>query len=131
MKQRSAHSAVEESSPTEGGTRVEERNEEIYEPLGFNIQQLPLYGASGSGLDPQHDASVKAAENVEEHQFIPSFSSTSPVHCNQEDNTSHESRNLSALWNSAGEDFSFSLQLGDREPKRQRSDATLRIESPN
>jgi len=127
MKQRSAYSTIEESSPSEGGARIEERNEEISEPLGFNIQQLPLDGASGSGL--QQDASgdfhvgtsAKAVKNVEEHQFIPS----SPIHCNQEDNSTHEARNPSALWNSSDEDLSFSLQLGDREPKRQRSDPII------
>lgn len=91
MKQRSTHSTMEEPSPTVGGTLLEERNDEIYEPLGINLEKLPLAGASGSGINLQQDVnsefhvdtSVHTANEAVERQFFPSFSCISPVHHKQ------------------------------------------------
>ncbi|KAH7654494.1 Peptidase S1 PA clan protein [Dioscorea alata] len=123
-------STVGESSPT----LPKEKPEEAYESLGLKIQQLPVDDASGSGLIPPfthaefHVDNLVATNNVEEHQFIPSFIQ-SPLHRNHDDNSS-ELKSLSALRNSSDEDLCFSLQLGDREPKRQRTEPTFSNGSP-
>ncbi|KAG1365079.1 putative protein NARROW LEAF 1 [Cocos nucifera] len=127
------NSAVGESSPTVG-TIPNEKIDEIYEPLGLNIQQFPPEGASGSAMNPPFTHGEfpvdtrEAANNVEEHQFISNFISMSPMHRNKENNP--ELKNLSELRNSTDEDLSVSLHLGDREPKRPRSDPTLSLDSP-
>jgi len=116
-------STVGESSPNLC-TLPKENTEEIYEPLGINIEELPLDLPSGSGSNPppfttmdfQVDAAVKVNNKVEEHSFI----SMSPVHRCQEENS--ELKSLSPLRNAAEEDLCVSLQLGEREPKRQRSE---------
>lgn len=116
-------STVGESSPNLR-TLPKENTVEIYQPLGINIEELPRDGASGSGSNPpafahmefQMDA-VEVNNKVEEHSFI----SMSPVHRNQEDNP--ELKSLSTLRTSEDEeDLCVSLRLGDREPKRQRSE---------
>lgn len=95
--------------------------DEIYEPLGINAPE----GASGSETKQSftgvefHVDTIEVANNVEEHQFITSFISLSPVHHNQEDGPERKN-NLSALANSSDEDLCVSLQLGDRDHKRQR-----------
>ncbi|WOL18840.1 hypothetical protein Cni_G27637 [Canna indica] len=123
------HSTVGESSPT-ACTLPNEKIDEIYEPLGINPQQFPSEGASGSeikqsltGVEFQVDT-IEVANNVEEHQFIPNFISMSPMHREE----SPERKNLSELVNSSDEDLCVSLQLGDRELKRQRSDPTLSLD---
>lgn len=125
------NSAVAESSPT-GENLPSEKVDEIYEPLGINIQQLPPEGASGLGVDqPFTDLeyqveTTEGGNNVEERQFIANFISMSPMHRTQEEDS--ERRNLSALINSSDEDLSVSLHLGDREHKRQRSDPALSLD---
>ncbi|KAJ6802122.1 uncharacterized protein M6B38_193655 [Iris pallida] len=121
-------STVGESSPNLC-TLQKEKTEEIYQPLGINIEQVPCDGASGSGLNPspftnvefQMDT-VEGNNKLEEHSFI----SMSPVHRNQEDTP--ELNNLLTLRNSPDEDdLCVSLHLGEREPKRQRSEPTLGV----
>ncbi|KAJ8627698.1 hypothetical protein MRB53_021005 [Persea americana] len=56
QEQRSASAAIVgstagESSPEEG-MLLKDKTREIYEPMGLNIQQLPMEGASGIGLSP-------------------------------------------------------------------------------
>ncbi|KAJ6843525.1 uncharacterized protein M6B38_295535 [Iris pallida] len=114
-------STVGESSPNLC-TLQKEKTEEIYQPLGLNIEQLPCDGASGSGLNPSPFTNVEfqvdtveGNNKVEEHSFI----SMSPVHRNQEDTP--ELKNLLTLRNSPDEDdLCVSLHLGDRESKRKR-----------
>ncbi|XP_073004128.1 protein NARROW LEAF 1-like [Typha latifolia] len=124
-------SAVGESSPTIC-TLLNEKTDEIHGPLDLNIQQLPPQGASGSGVDQSfmhtefHVDTVEAANDVEEHQFIPNVIDTGTMRCKPEGTT--ELKSLSALRNTSDEDFFVSLQLGDPEPKRQRSDPTLDID---
>lgn len=129
-RQRTTTSTMEESCPTVAPTNTaEERNKCMFEPLGINIQQVPIEGTSASGVDLEH-TDINRESNMEEHQFIPSF--VSPIDLNQED-TSHElRRNLSTLKNSSDEDEGMyvSLELGDRGSKRQRSGSALKIESP-
>lgn len=104
----------------------------IYKPLGIDIQSVD--GASGSGLTNSytklefHVDTVETPKNVEEHQFIPSFAGASPLIKNPKDNP--EQKTLSALRNLSEEDDCVSLHLGDREPKRQRSEPSLSIDSP-
>lgn len=95
---------------------------EIYEALGQNMQQQPHHGNVEFHVDM-----VEVANNVKEYQFIPNFH-VSPMHHNQEG--SHESRNFSPPRDSSDEELCVSLHLGDREPKRKRSDPAPRKESP-
>ncbi|CAL9079044.1 unnamed protein product [Musa textilis] len=115
------NSAVGASSPIVGSLPAAE----IFEPLGSNLQQFPPEGGSGSGENVPfsdmafHVDTAEVANNVEEHQFIPNLISMLPMH-RREDNL--ERKNLSAPTNLSDEDLCVSLQLGDREPKKQRSD---------
>ncbi|XP_028550750.1 protein NARROW LEAF 1 isoform X2 [Dendrobium catenatum] len=122
-------STVGESSLTIGNL-PNDKADDIYKPLDINL----VDGAAGSGINDcykqlefQVDI-VDTVKNVEEHQFITSFAGASPLHKNQEDNP--EQKTLSALRNSSEEDVCVSLHLGDREPKRQRSEPAFSIDSP-
>ncbi|KAK9133920.1 hypothetical protein Scep_013448 [Stephania cephalantha] len=124
-------STVGESSPVEGVLPKDEKKD--IEPLGFNIEQMPVEGGSAAETNPlfihsefKLDDTVEAVPNVE-HQFLPNHVDRSPLHRNiiQEN---EELKSLSALRNSSEEDLCFSLQLGDREPKRKRLDSTYSIE---
>ncbi|KAJ8642005.1 hypothetical protein MRB53_018699 [Persea americana] len=136
QEQRSASAAVVdstvgESSPPEG-MLPKDKTEEIYEPLDFNLHQISLEGASGSAVNPPFIHSEFHIDRVEttttnvEHQFISNFIGLSPQHQDQEGNL--ELNNLSALRDSSDDDLCVSLQLGEREPKRQRSNPTFSIE---
>ncbi|XP_038970201.1 protein NARROW LEAF 1-like [Phoenix dactylifera] len=114
-------STVGDSSPIECSL-PKDKNEEISEALGQNIQQQPRLGNVEFHVDM-----VEVANNVKEYQFIPNFN-VPPMHHNQE--VSHESRTISPLRDSSDEDLCVSLHLGDREPKRKRSDPASTIESP-
>ena len=107
--------------------------ENTYEPLGINIEELPRDGPSGSGSNPPPftnmdfhvDVPIEVNNKVEEHSFI----SMSPVHRSQGENP--ELKSLSTLRNVAEEeDICVSLRLGDREPKRQRSEPAGNSDSP-
>lgn len=98
------------------------------EPLGLHIQHLPL--EDGAGAPDINSSPTEGALDLEdvvnaapsfEHQFIPSFVGQ-PVmhHDDQQDRL--ESENLSVLKNACDEDLSFSLQLGENEPKRRKSE---------
>lgn len=106
------------------------------EPLGLNIQQIPVEDGVG-GLDVnsspveteyQLEDGVNVGPSVE-HQFIPSFIGRSPLHRNDH-RYNVVSENLSALRDGSNEDLGFSLQLGDHEPKRRRSDPSPSTEEP-
>ncbi|RLM98607.1 uncharacterized protein C2845_PM06G29770 [Panicum miliaceum] len=111
-----ANSNATESSPV-AGPQENDKVDKIYEPLGINIQQLPRDGSAASTDQPN--------ENVEEHQFIPNLIGMSPMRDGQEGNG--ELNNLTNLENSP-DDICIGLHLGEREPKRQRSDSTLDID---
>ncbi|PSS03167.1 TRNA (guanine(37)-N1)-methyltransferase [Actinidia chinensis var. chinensis] len=98
------------------------------EPLGLHIQHVPLEDVAAgpdmnsSPVETEFDLEdkVKVGPSVE-HQFIPSFIGRSPLHRNnQRDRVA--SGNLSALRADSAEDLCVSLQLGDNELKRRRSD---------
>jgi hypothetical protein len=73
-----------------------------------------------------HVDTVEGINNVEERQFIPNLIGMSPMRETQEGNG--ELDNLAELENSP-DDICFSLHLGEREPKRLRSDSkTLDID---
>ncbi|KAK1326281.1 hypothetical protein QJS10_CPA01g00630 [Acorus calamus] len=117
-------STVDESSPMEGTLTVpKEKTEKI--PLGLNIEHFPIDGGSGSGTKFQVDG-IDVSPNME-HQFMPSLLTMSPMHRDQQEEDNSKSKNLSALRNLSDEDLSVSLQLGDRELKKQCSDSTLDI----
>ncbi|CAA0815503.1 Trypsin family protein [Striga hermonthica] len=84
------------------------------EPLGLNIQQIPLEDrACGPDINSS-PAEGPLGPCLEEHQFITSF--------NRKPIDTLETENLSVLRNDGGEDLSFSLQLGENEPKRRKSE---------
>jgi len=111
-----ANSNATESSPV-AGPQENDKVDKIFEPLGINIQQLPRDGSATSTDQPN--------ENVEEHQFIPNLIGMSPMRDGQEGNG--ELNNLANLENSP-DDICIGLHLGEREPKRLRSDSTLDID---
>ncbi|XP_078436663.1 trypsin family protein isoform X2 [Wolffia australiana] len=96
-------------------TPTPEKPDDIFEPLGHNIQHIPVSGASGSRTNRGFDG-IDMGKNVEELQFIPN----SPIHRSQENS---ELKNLSVLRDEADEDLCCALHLGDREAKRKRSDS--------
>ncbi|KAJ4970666.1 hypothetical protein NE237_003765 [Protea cynaroides] len=127
-------STVGESSPAEG-TQAKDKTEEIFGPLGFNIHHIPVQDEHSAEANPHLAPSefhledgVEALANVE-HQFIPNLIGCLPIHQNDQQNRL-ESKSLSALRNGADEDICVSLQLGDREPKRRRSECIIDLEEP-
>lgn len=127
-EQRTALAAAVDSTVGESHPTVD-----TLQPVGIDIQQLPLEGPSGSETNrsviPEFQVDkVEVPANVEELQFIPNFIGMSPLHRDQEDNP--ELKSLSALRNSSEEDICVSLHLGDRQPKRQRTDPTVASDSP-
>ncbi|KAK3143717.1 hypothetical protein QOZ80_4AG0304070 [Eleusine coracana subsp. coracana] len=110
-----ANSAVGESSTAVVTTVPEEKVEEVFEPLGIKIEQLPRPDVAASGTEGEDAAVI----NVEEHQFISNFVGMSPVRGDQEDAPRHIIANLN---NPSEEELAMSLHLGDREPKRLRAD---------
>ncbi|XP_022848332.1 uncharacterized protein LOC111370721 isoform X2 [Olea europaea var. sylvestris] len=110
------------------------------EPLGLHIQHLPL--ENGAGGPDINSSPVEAAFDLEEglnpgpsveHQFIPSFSGRSIIHRDDQQETEERLMlgNLSVLRNTSDEDIRFSLQLGENEPKRRRSEPIIpRMEEP-
>ncbi|KAL6198903.1 hypothetical protein ACLB2K_028691 [Fragaria x ananassa] len=128
-------STVGDSSPLDG-LLPKEGPEDKFESLGLQIQRIPLDVEPGSlPMSPSlvetefHlEDGIKAVPSVE-HQFIPSFVSGSPLHkMNQMGRTVSE--NLSSLRNSCDEDICFSLQLGDNEAKRRRSETSTSTVEP-
>ncbi|KAJ8627695.1 hypothetical protein MRB53_021002 [Persea americana] len=105
-----------------------EKNGEKPRPMGIIWGgTLPGEGASGIGLSSPfthanfHVDGVNTA-NVE-HQFIPNLLGMSPMH---QDNGDYPESNKA--FRDAPEEVSVSLQLGEREPKRQCSDSTFTLE---
>ncbi|CAI9782230.1 unnamed protein product [Fraxinus pennsylvanica] len=121
-------STVGESSSL-GRVTAKDKSEENFEPIGLSIKQASTGNDSQQAVLPplRHDDShiecgIERAPGVE-HQFIPSFSSKSPVSRNQA-----ALKNLSDLRNGPEGEIYVSLQLGEPEPKRRNpSDAPLDI----
>ncbi|KAH7860396.1 hypothetical protein Vadar_012965 [Vaccinium darrowii] len=98
------------------------------EPLGLHIPHVPLEDGAGvldinsSPVETEFESEDKVQSGPSvEHQFIPSFNGWSPLHRNNKlDKVASE--NLSALRADPDEDLYVSLQLGDNEPKRRRSE---------
>lgn len=99
------------------------------EPLGLHIQHIPL--EDGAVAPDINSSPVEGVFDLEdgvsnigpsfEHQFIPSFNGEPRMH--QDDPQERLiSENLSILKNASDEDISFSLQLGENEPKRRKSE---------
>ncbi|KAK4285725.1 hypothetical protein QN277_002381 [Acacia crassicarpa] len=117
---------------------TKDKTEDKFEPLGFQIQSIPL-GLEPSNEEVKPSIDVKTEFQVEdginvggpsiELQFIPSFTGRSPLHKNESlDRVATE--NLSSLRNGCEEDLCVSLQLGDNEAKRRRSEALTNTEEP-
>ncbi|XP_030494367.2 protein NARROW LEAF 1 [Cannabis sativa] len=130
-------STVGDSSTTPDRIHPKEKAEK-FEPLGLQIQHIPLDVEPSSPARNSFYVETKfqVEEGPEEapipsveHQFIPSFPRRSPLHHNSlKERVASE--NLSLLRNGCGEDFCVSLQLGDNEAKRRRSDASTSAEEP-
>ncbi|KAL9678436.1 hypothetical protein QQ045_016280 [Rhodiola kirilowii] len=106
-------STVGDSSP------LFEKDEEKMNPLGIQIQHIPMeLGHNGTTNPLELDAEIPAVE----HQFIPSFLGQSPLNKNHQQHQVAVQENLSALRNICDEDVTVSLQLGDNEAKRRRTD---------
>ncbi|KAF5729198.1 hypothetical protein HS088_TW21G01357 [Tripterygium wilfordii] len=95
-----------------------------FEPLNLNIQQVLVeeefhQGLTAPFLHPEFHIGDRVEKPPEiEHQFIPSFTGTSPEHkkgrCEN-----LEWKNSLALSNSSDEELRVSLQLGEPELKRR------------
>ncbi|KAK9741328.1 hypothetical protein RND81_03G097900 [Saponaria officinalis] len=128
------NSAVGDSSPTDGLPL--DKTKEDFQPLGLQIEQLPVENGipvpdmNSSAMDTDFDLedAAKAGPSIE-HQFIPNFLTKSPLHKSDQEEIK-VSENLSALRNGSDEDICVSLQLGDNELKRRRSDASTSSDEP-
>lgn len=114
-----------------------DRVEDKFEPLGLQIQSIP------SGVEPncqdmkpsiletefKLEDGIKVGGPSIEHQFIPSFIGRSPLHKNNLQEKA-ATENLSSLRSGCDEDLCVSLQLGDNEAKRRRSEASTSTEEP-
>jgi hypothetical protein len=120
QQQRIALVAAVNSAGGESSTAVvtapEEKVEEVFEPLGIKIEQLPRPDVPAPGTDGEDAAVI----NVEEHQFISNFGGMSPERGDQDAPRPH----IANLNNPSEEELAMSLHLGDRdrEPKRLRTD---------
>ncbi|XP_074286669.1 protein NARROW LEAF 1-like isoform X2 [Silene latifolia] len=127
------NSAVGDSSPTDG-LPLDKSKE--FQPLGLQIQHLPIENGppgpdmNSSAMETEFDLedAAQVAPSVE-HQFIPNFLRQSPLHKSDQEEMK-VSENLSALRNGSDEDLYVSLQLGDNELKRRRSDASTSSDEP-
>ncbi|AQK46122.1 protein NARROW LEAF 1 isoform X2 [Zea mays] len=97
-----ANSAAGESS-TAAAPVLEEKVEEIFEPLGIKIEQLRRHDVSAS------EAEEAAGINVEERQFISNFVGRSPVRDDQ-----GAPRQIANLNNPSEEELAMLLHLGDQ-----------------
>jgi hypothetical protein len=128
-------STVGDSSPPDG-MLPKDKAEDRFEPLGLQIQHIPLEVERGSPtVNPSlmetgfHlEDGIKMAPSVE-HQFIPSFTSGSPLHQNNLQ-IRGVPENLSSLRSGCDEDICVSLHLGDNDAKRRRSEASTSTEEP-
>ena len=106
-------SAVGESSMV--GVTPQEKVEEMFEPLGIKIQQLPRHNMSSSATEGEGAANMSS--DMEEHQFISNFVGMSPERRDEDAPRSM----VANLNNPSEEELAMSLHLGDQEPKRPRS----------
>ncbi|KAE8769641.1 hypothetical protein D1007_58742 [Hordeum vulgare] len=126
-----ANSTATESSPVAATPQEAEKVDKIYEPLGINIQQLPRDGPANSTEQPFGPGEFRVdtveginSSNVEERQFIPNLMGMSSMRDEQGGNGELENNNSCNLESPAEDNICFSLHLGEREPKRLRSDTT-------
>ncbi|KAM0865629.1 hypothetical protein ACQ4PT_043133 [Festuca glaucescens] len=94
----------------------QEKVEEIFEPLGIKIQQLPRHDMTSSAAEGEGAANTPS--DMEEHQFISNFVGVSPVRHDKDAPRSI----IANLNNPSEEELAMSLHLGDREPKRLHLD---------
>lgn len=114
---------------TVGDSSPKEKSEDKFESLGLQIQHIPLdiertsseTNISLMETDFQLDDTVKTGPSVE-HQFIPSFFGQSPPLHQNSLSAKAASESLASFRNGCDDDLSVSLQLGDNEAKRRRSD---------
>lgn len=119
-------SIVGDSSPA-NGMLMKDKSEDKFELLGIQIQRIPLeVDEERKPMETEFhlEDGMKAGPSVE-HQFIvPSSIERSPLHQNEVSDKA-VSENLASLRNDCDEeDIYVSLQLGDNEAKRRRSEAS-------
>ncbi|XP_030474898.1 protein NARROW LEAF 1 [Syzygium oleosum] len=123
-------STVGDSSPPDG-IMGKDKTDEKLDSLGLQIEHIPLEVEPSSSemnpslMDPDFtiEDGIKAGPSIE-HEFIPpSFCRWAPLHQNKSPDKM-VSQNLSSLRNNCDEDVCVSLQLGDNEARRRRSDAS-------
>ncbi|GAB2265338.1 Protein NARROW LEAF 1 [Dionaea muscipula] len=119
-------SAVGDSSPKE---KIRDGE---FGSLGLQIQHIPVenghigpdmnFPAVEAEINLQDEDRIKTGPSVE-HQFMGSFVTNQPPSpmLKKEHMDGESSENLSALRHPRDEDICVSLQLGDNEPKRRRS----------
>lgn len=139
QEQRAASAAAIASTVGDSSTPdrvlLKDKSENKFEPLGFQIQHIPLeVDCNSPETNPstlktefQLEDGINAGPSIE-HQFIPSFIGRSPLHKNFSDKVVSE--NLASLRNGCDEDLCVSLHLGDNEAKRRRSEASTSTEEP-
>ncbi|XP_051218934.2 protein NARROW LEAF 1 [Lolium perenne] len=114
-------SAVGESSMvdvTASEATTQEKVEEIFEPLGIKIQQLPRHDMTTSATEGEGAANTPS--DMEEHQFISNFVGMSPV-CRDQDAPRSIIANLN---NPSEEELAMSLHLGERESDQDQEKGT-------
>lgn len=139
QEQRAASAAAIASTVGDSSTPdralLKDKSENKFEPLGFQIQHIPLEVDCNS--PETNPSTIKTEFHLEdginagpsiEHQFIPSFIGRSPLHKNFSDKVVSE--NLASLRSGCDEDLCVSLHLGDNEAKRRRSEASTSTEEP-
>ncbi|KAA3467864.1 Trypsin family protein [Gossypium australe] len=139
QEQRAASAAAIASTVGDSSTPdrvlLKDKSENKFEPLGFQIQHIPLeVDCNSPEMNPSTiktefhlEDGINAGPSIE-HQFIPSFIGRSPLHKNFSDKVVSE--NLASLRNGCDEDLCVSLHLGDNEAKRRRSEASTSTEEP-
>ncbi|WCJ37006.1 Trypsin family protein [Euphorbia peplus] len=118
-------STVGDFSPREG-MGPSDKVEEKYEPLGLQIEHIPLEVDRGNvevkvETDFHLEDGITMAPSVE-HQFIPSSIQSPLLKNNSSDKDVSE--NLASLRSDCDEDSCVSLHLGDIEAKRRRGNAS-------
>ncbi|KAL6514008.1 Protein NARROW LEAF 1 [Orobanche hederae] len=105
------------------------------ELLCLHIHQVPLEGGAGvpdinstpdEGAFDLEDRVNNTGPSFEEHQFIPSFNGKPIMGQDDDQQDRFESEDLLLLRNTYDADLSFSLRVGENEPKRRKSEPAAR-----
>ncbi|GAB2222830.1 hypothetical protein Droror1_Dr00016958 [Drosera rotundifolia] len=124
--------------PAAGDSPAAVEDGEGFGSLGLQIQHLPVENGhigpdiNAPAVEAETDADddrINAGPSIE-HQFMCSSGADQPPMLQKDQLEGKSSENLSPLRHSRDEDICVSLQLGDNEPKRRRSNAASSSERP-